>query len=250
MELTFATLGQRPELQDAMWSLPSKWPEFMFHDPVAEMFFADLGEAFPDYQVAALGPDGAVVARVNSVPFDWDQTDGGLPDRGWDAVLEQAFARVRPSRCNSVSLLEARVDPTHQGFGLSGRLLQAAAANAARLGAEHLFGPVRPTKKCDEPHVAFGDYVNRRREDGLPFDPWLHTHVRRGGRLVHVCPTSMTISGTLTQWRAWTGMELTSSGRCEVPGALVPIHVSVEHDHAVYVEPNVWVHHRLPRSMR
>jgi hypothetical protein len=25
----------------------------------------------------------------------------------------------------------------------------------------------------------------------------------------------------------------------------VPVHVSLEHDVAVYVEPNVWVHHRL-----
>lgn len=64
-----------------------------------------------------------------------------------------------------------------------------------------------------------------------------------------MCPTSMTISGSLAQWRTWTQMELTSSGRCEVPGALVPIHVSVEQDHAVYVEPNVWVHHRLPDPM-
>jgi hypothetical protein len=30
-----------------------------------------------------------------------------------------------------------------------------------------------------------------------------------------------------------------------VPGALSPVHVSAEHDHAVYVEPNLWVHHRV-----
>jgi hypothetical protein len=30
-----------------------------------------------------------------------------------------------------------------------------------------------------------------------------------------------------------------------VPFALNPVHVSVEQDHAVYVEPNVWVHHDL-----
>lgn len=31
----------------------------------------------------------------------------------------------------------------------------------------------------------------------------------------------------------------------DVAGALTPLHVSVEHDHAVYIEPNVWLHHRL-----
>ena len=35
------------------------------------------------------------------------------------------------------------------------------------------------------------------------------------------------------------------SGPVVVPGALVPVQCSVEHDYAVYVEPAVWVHHRL-----
>jgi hypothetical protein len=35
------------------------------------------------------------------------------------------------------------------------------------------------------------------------------------------------------------------SGPIVVPGALVPVQCSVEHDYAVYVEPGVWVHHRL-----
>lgn len=34
-------------------------------------------------------------------------------------------------------------------------------------------------------------------------------------------------------------------GPLVVPGALVPIHVDVDQDHAVYVEPNVWMQHPL-----
>jgi hypothetical protein len=30
-----------------------------------------------------------------------------------------------------------------------------------------------------------------------------------------------------------------------VPGALAPVHVSIAHDRAVYVEPNVWMRHDL-----
>ena len=30
-----------------------------------------------------------------------------------------------------------------------------------------------------------------------------------------------------------------------VDGALSPVHVSVEQDHAAYIEPNLWIHHRL-----
>ncbi len=90
-----------------------------------------------------------------------------------------------------------------------------------------------------------GEYVARTRDDGLPEDPWLRVHVRLGARVVRVCPVSMTIPGTLAEWREWTGLPLDRSGPAEVPGALVPVHVSLEHDVAVYVEPNVWVHHRL-----
>lgn len=55
----------------------------------------------------------------------------------------------------------------------------------------------------------------------------------------------MTIPGTLAEWRAWTGLSFDQSGEVEVPFALNPVQVSVEHDHAVYVEPNVWVRHQL-----
>jgi hypothetical protein len=66
-----------------------------------------------------------------------------------------------------------------------------------------------------------------------------------GATIIKVCPTSMTVPGTLEQWRGWTGLPFTASGLVDVGGALTPVHVSVEQDHAVYIEPNVWVRHRL-----
>ena len=144
-----------------------------------------------------------------------------------------------------MSLLEARVVAEHRGSGLSPQLLTAVRHNAQRLGFSHLVGPVRPTEKSNEPRTPMADYVARLRPDGLPVDPWLRTHVRLGARIVRVCPLSMTVTGTLAQWRLWTGLPFASSGEVEVAGALSPVHVSVEHDHAVYVEPNVWVHHSL-----
>lgn len=41
-------------------------------------------------------------------------------------------------------------------------------------------------------------------------------------------------------------MDFAASGQVAVPGALAPVHVSLEQDHGVYVEPNVWVRHTLP----
>ena len=90
-------------------------------------------------------------------------------------------------------------------------------------------------------------YALRVRADGLPVDPWLRVHMRGGGRIRNVAPMSMTIPGTLAQWRDWTGMAFDTSGPIQVPGALVPVMCAAEHDVAVYVEPNVWVHHPLGR---
>jgi hypothetical protein len=55
----------------------------------------------------------------------------------------------------------------------------------------------------------------------------------------------MTITGTLAEWRKWTDLAFDTDGPLEVPGALVPVQVSTVHDHAVYIEPNVWVRHPL-----
>lgn len=55
----------------------------------------------------------------------------------------------------------------------------------------------------------------------------------------------MRIPGALADWRAWTGLPFDTTGPVEVPGALAPVHCDVAHDHAVYCEPCVWVHHSL-----
>lgn len=70
-------------------------------------------------------------------------------------------------------------------------------------------------------------------------------HVRAGGQVLGVCPVSMVVAGTLAEWRQWTGDPFDQTGPTHVAGALVPVHVDVAHDHAVYAEPNVWVRHSL-----
>lgn len=246
MVLTVVTLAERPDLIEAMWDMPSLWPAFMLQDPVAEILFGQLPEVFPDYQLVGLDAAGEVIAKVNSVPFRWAGTDDDLPARGWDAILERCFAGVRRGvAASAVSLLEARIAPSLLGTGLSLPMLRAARANAVRLGHQHLFGPVRPAAKAAEPDTPMAEYIARVRDDGLPADSWIRTHARLGARIVRICPASMTVPGTLAQWREWTAEPFDRSGPTVVPGALVPVQVSVEHDYAVYVEPNVWMHHDL-----
>lgn len=76
-------------------------------------------------------------------------------------------------------------------------------------------------------------------------DPWLRVHVRAGGRVIGTSVRAMTIAGSLTDWREWTGLPFDTTGPVEVPGAPAPVHCDTGHDHAVYCEPCVWVHHRL-----
>ncbi|MEA2191154.1 MAG: hypothetical protein QOI73_1275 [Solirubrobacteraceae bacterium] len=243
---SIVTLAERPDLIEAMWAMPNPWSEFLKQDPVAALFYGRLPDEFPDFQLLALDEDGAIAGKLHSVPFAWLGTDDDLPDRGWDAVFERAFDDSRRgASVSAVSLLEARVNPAQRGTGLSYELLEGARRNALRLGFEDLFGPVRPAAKSREPRTPMDEYAARVRADGLPADPWLRAHVRVGGRIVKVCPLSMIVPGSLAQWRAWTGLPFAESGMVEVADALVPVHVCVEHDHAVYVEPNVWLHHRL-----
>jgi len=57
----------------------------------------------------------------------------------------------------------------------------------------------------------------------------------------------MTIAGSTADWREWTGLPFDTTGLVTVPEALIPVYCDVEQDYAVYCEPAVWVHHRLPR---
>lgn len=243
--VTIVNLAERPDLVGAMWAMHNDWPAFMQEDPLGDLFFGQLPELFPEHQLVALDDAGNIVAKVHSLPFVWDGSDADLPARGWDAVLERGFTDQRRGRTpNAASLLEARIVAGQLSRGLSAELVRAAADNTARLGLADLVAPVRPNEKHLEPRTPMAEYALRVRADGLPVDPWLRVHVRLGGRIVNVCPASMTVPGTLAQWRAWTGLPFDVSGQVEVPFALAPVHVSVEQDAAVYVEPNVWVHHR------
>jgi len=250
--LVVATISERPDLRGKVFGgeIQSAVPEFMRHDPAAELYFGQLGR-YLDFGLVAVDPAAPdrPVARAFSVPFAFrDGTKGRdiLPDDGWDAVIRWGFAdQLAGRRATAVSALEITVAPLLQGRGISRLMLVAMRDNARARGFADLYAPLRPTDKHREPLTPFADYVARRREDGLPHDSWVRTHVRAGARIVKIAPTSMVIAGTIAEWSAWTGAEFQHGGPAIVSGALSPVHVSLAQNHAVYVEPNLWVHHRL-----
>ncbi|SEG99628.1 hypothetical protein SAMN05444920_113224 [Nonomuraea solani] len=246
MPLKITTLAERPEFASSLWDMDHTWQEFVLNDPLADLFYPLATTMYADWVLVAddSSEPGRLVARGCMVPY---RSDGGeLPDDGWDGVLRSAWlARARGLRANAVSALEVTVRRDLQGKGLSSVMLAAMRDLAARLGYAELVAPVRPSRKHLEPHTPMTEYAHRTRSDGLPHDAWLRVHVRAGGKIVKVAPRSMVVAGTLAEWRTWTGLPFDRSGAVEVPGALSPVHCDAEQDHAVYVEPNVWVTHPL-----
>ncbi|OEV05743.1 GNAT family N-acetyltransferase [Streptomyces oceani] len=246
MEFEISTLAQRPSLLGDVWSLNPTWPEFMYHGPVGDSHYGGFVDTFHDFTMVAT-ESGRVVARGHSVPFALDLPGRKqLPPGGWDRILIWAFDDHRRRRkTDIVSAVEVVINPDYRGQGLSTQMLRAMSDNAREKGYGRLVVPVRPAAKHEEPHTPMDDYLARTGADGLPQDPWLRTHVRIGGKIVGVAPSSMVVPGSLQQWREWTGLPFDTDGAIAVPGGLAPVLCSLQGDCAVYVEPNIWVEHKL-----
>lgn len=240
-----ATLAERPELLAPALGLGGVGPEFMQHDPVGLLASAGLlSQRWPEHFVVVLDGD-RVVARAVSVPLAMG-VDGRdeLPDHGWDAaLLWAADDGLRGRRATCVAALDIQVAADRRGEGISGTALTALRQNAAQLGFAEVVVPVRPAEKASEPFTDLREYVGRTRPDGLPADPWIRVHVRAGGRILKLARFSMTVHGTLAQWRRWTGLPFDRDGLVAVDGGLAPVMVFQALDLGIYVEPNVWVRH-------
>ena len=232
--------AERPELLQRRAELEGAWDEFMYHDAVANRLWNRQYEEFPDLQLYLLDDDDRYLAESNAVPIPFGP--GELPDDGWDAALERALAG---EPVEAVSAIAITVGVDHRGGGLSKVMLDGMRAAVAARGLTDLVAPVRPSQKHAYPLVPMDRYVEWRRDDGELLDAWLRTHERAGAELVKVAPRSMRISGSVADWESWTGMRFPDTGTYVVPGALVPVEIDRERDEGVYVEPNVWMHHRL-----
>lgn len=244
-ETVVTTLAERPEYLEPIWEFDGGWPEFMLHDPIANTLLGRVLDLFPEQCLVAT-EDGELIAHGRSIPFVFpDDRRTELPAGGWDSVLQWGIADHRQGRTPNVSsALEIVISRTHLGRGMSHKMLSAMRTVVKAKGHQTLYAPVRPNGKQDTGQP-MTEYIQQFREDGLPVDPWLRVHVKAGGKIVKVAPTSMVMTGSLAEWREWTGLPFDQTGTVDVPKALVPVHCDVEHDHAVYVEPNVWVRHDL-----
>jgi GNAT superfamily N-acetyltransferase len=242
VHLAVFTAAERPDVwQDAEETFPVVWPEYNLHGDVAAEYFATLYPQHADVQILVYDVERErVVARGRAIPFRWDGTLEDLP-AGIDAVglraLEEA---VVPT---ALSALAVEVVPDERERGLSGVVLRAMAQTARTAGLAPLIAPVRPTRKDQYPLIPIEQYCRWRRDDGLPFDPWMRVHARLGARVLRPEPHSMRITGSVDEWQAWTGMVFPDEGTYVFPGGLAPLTVAKRVGR--YWEPNVWMLHEV-----
>ena len=239
--MDIATAAERPDLLEPSWERTRDvFPEYNNHGDVLNVYWPRLTEELPGFQFTLVGDDdGEILARVRSIPVRWDGTVDDLP-AGIDGAIARGFDE---GGANVLCALVIMVPRDVQGRGVSSLALQAMADLARRHGLGSLIAPVRPSWKERYPLVPIERYAAWTRADGLPFDPWLRVHSRLGAELLEVCPASMTVEGSSGEWEEWTGMAFPEDGEYVVPGALVP--VGVRGQRGLYVEPNVWMRHRV-----
>ncbi len=245
MAIRFPTMAERPDLRPRARALMRMWPQFMHHDPVANAYFGRVRDEYDHLQFFAWDDEvDEVAAEANVVPATWDGDPETLPTNGLDAVLEASFGDD-PPRLNVLCALQIVISSEYQGRGFSVRMIERMADLGRLHGYASLIAPVRPSLKHRYPLAHIDRYITWRRSDRTHIDPWLRTHERIGGEILKVAHRSMVIPGTVADWEEWAEMTFPETGTYVVPGALVPIEIDVERDHGLYVEPNIWMHHRL-----
>jgi hypothetical protein len=253
-KLLMPSLAQRPDLTDEVRGMSRFWPDFMLQDPAALLMDQLLGsadtEAFPDWQFAVIAEENpdVVLGRVLSVPVPWPADMVELPNRGWDAAIEAAMELAYRQRDPlSACALEITLSDKARGQGLSRTCVSGLKEVCRQRGMQALFAPVRPTTKSSQPLLSLTEFLAGKDPAGGYRDPWLRTHVRLGGEVIGVASLAMTITGTFGQWKEWTGIDFgrEPGGQVILAGALAPVLLNHVEGVAAYMEPNVWVRHRL-----
>ena len=247
MSVSVVTAAARPDLAErADVPTAAAMPEFLKHGDTTSKWWDSLYELHADLQLVLYDEDAdEVLGEGNTLPCSWDGTVAGLPG-GVDDVMERWFTGAFEP--NALCALYVSIIGEHRGRGLSRAALRAMGRFAVERRLGSLIVPARPTWKSRYPLVPMDRYAYWTRADGLPFDPWIRTHVRLGADLLAVAHESMRITGTVAEWEEWTAMAFPESGDYVIPRGQAPLNIDREADVGVYVEPDVWLRHPLPEA--
>jgi len=244
-EYKIITGRQNPDLiKKANARIGAEWPEFMLHDPAADLL-DDCYKKLPEFQFVLIQSENTPPLAIgNSIPLLWEGKIDDLPDEGWNWAIGRGIEDYNNNRkANILCALQIVVFSENRSKKLSGQVVSAMKRIGLEAGLNGMIAPVRPSRKAEFPRMSIEEYIARTDSKGRPFDPWLRVHFRLGARIIKPCHRAMLITGTVAEWTEWTGLSFDKSGFYDIPGALVPVEINIEKDTGVYIEPNVWMHH-------
>jgi len=245
MTLVAERFDARPWSDDQLDPLfAGAFPAFIIADRVAKQYIGRVREWFTDLNIILIDEDDVPVATGWGVPIRWTGEIADIPSGYTDATRRAVEGRERGAQPDTLVICGGIVSPARTGQGLAGELIRVLRELAPAAGAQKVIAPVRPTLKPQYPLTPIETFARWTRPDGAPLDPWLRTHWRLGGQIIAMAPRSQTMTGTVEEWQAWTGMSFPSTGEYVIPHGLSTLRIDRETDCGTYTEPNVWVRHR------
>ncbi len=242
MSYSIFTFTQKPDFRGRINRLGDEaWPAFLREGNIYHWHL--LFEMFAEYQLLFVDSEDNLIAVGHTIPLIWDGSLSDLPQTMEEILLRAKEAHENGQAPNTLSAMAAMVSARHRGENLSGRVVNAMRGVAREHGCTSLIAPVRPPWKSRYPLTPMEHYVEWKREDGAPLDPWIRVHWRLGAQPLCIAPNTLTVENTIAQWEAWTGMAFPESGSYIVPGALQPVQMDCENNVGRYEDPNYWMKH-------
>jgi GNAT superfamily N-acetyltransferase len=244
MGLVVERMSDRPRPDEQMERLfADGWPAFITADQEVKRHIGSVRALFADLELVLIDSENVIVAAGWAVPLRWNGEPAGLPGGYTDSLARAVDGYRRGERPNTLVIAAAQVHPDQRGRGVAAELLIALRGLAEARGWARVIAPVRPTLKARYPLTPIEEFAAWTRADGAPMDPWIRTHWRLGARVIAVAPRSQTMTGTVAEWEAWSDMVFPASGDYVIPNGLATLHIDVDADKGIYVEPNVWLRH-------
>ena len=247
MNYKVVNFKERPDLFDLQEDICGKaFPEFLYYGEIAAKYWEKMITYYREYQLMLLEED-QIIAVINCMPMNLDMPDEQLPEGAFDWGIEKGIEDFESGKkINAVMGVQIVIPEEHQGKGISSIAVEELKNMCTSKRIARIIIPVRPTLKSKYAINNIDDYIKWVNNEGMPFDPWLRVHVRKGARIINACRKAVIVKGTVDQWEAWTKMQFPESGEYLVDGALCPVVINRENNLGTYVEPNVWISYSLP----
>lgn len=239
IKLSYFSYLDKNILTEQFQRLQQQWPEYIQHSQAAQKYLGLRFNVFADYFFH--GTDTTLnetFSYASAFPIYIDPINSAYPPT-WDSALEQCWEmhskKIVP---NALVVFDIVVLAAAQSQGLANELLQYVLRMAQQNHFSFVLVYVRPVLPLSA-HFS---------EEQVLQDPWVQHHLRVGASPLGLSRESMAISGTKTEWEAWTQLELNKSGDYPLPMGVVPLNYDHQNQWGTYLEPNYIVLHGLPHE--